>query len=393
MIPINPDDDFKRSELHRDIERMAFNVHLCWEKNLPLDLKRLRAEFRQPYYHRSCVSNVISLKYKLHGIGIDADRLSTDECAAALDERLANDRSLEDSLMYYEHRRWVAEKICGGWINCAPSDCRTGVMQYIHKSPQLTIGDLFAFRQSDIVRRDKPEFFNEYKALWRLYRRSPRVWKKLCDWLTAYDSDDERAAIEKIIVELKNNEIVDVNSKIVVSTTAACEVFMEARAVDKRSLDQMSAEFDRLFSNPYVLTNPNVISVRSRGDQIFVRLDDLIVRQLQRPVESDIIQLLRDLRDIGCITDLRIDTAVVSFTYPTLPIKHLLIQADKILEIYVWHKLLASGLFDDISCGCVITWRDTEASNEFDCLLTKGFNSYFIECKRGGRTARRATIF
>lgn len=760
LIPLNPDDDFKRTELHREIERMAFNAHLIWEKSLLIDRKKLRTEFRQPYNHKSCVSNVISLKYKLHGIGIDADRLSTDECAAALDKIISEGaRRIIDELIYFEHRRWVAEKICDGWVKRAISDCRTGVtkdqrkknhvcivrsrpdqmlsrefdrakwdkcsdaqlerldeldrmsvalhrmfvreanaakknnllngeqasnlknligddaevltalndwlscaediwnersaavrmyrslrdrlsdalknlpkgaqnkaeqyvrfideqfapirlgmeyrnykdddklliheapfiltyteniclvvpfnygtntkmfgniaaaavvnartiiyvlhlssvgtaewlkanlssdleglfdyadrknlradfeficlydqnavddercgevndvlenfdqlkgkirwfatddeeaiaptlekylrtrirpgrllaleknssqlssilkggglykkfdcyefdmptqkfstggrckiLSYIHKPAHLTIDDLFLFKRSNIVRRNKPEFFGDYKTLWDLYRRSPRDWKKLCEWLATYESDYEqstlaaldrprsahdnlsvtfnyivpiecRATIEKIIDALKDIGLAAAESKIVVSTTTACEVFIKTGAVDERAVDRMNAEFDRLFSNPYVLTNPNVISVRSRANQIIVQLDDLIVRKLQNTVNSEVIQLLRDLRDIGYITDLWIDADKVSFTYPTLPIKHLLIQSGKILEIYVYHKLLASGLFDDISCGCVITWQDTDATNEFDCLLTKGFNSYFIECK------------
>ncbi len=627
LIPINPYDDFKRSELHRELERMAFNVHLIWNKERRLERKELRAEFRRRYYHKSCVLNVISLKYKLYGIGLDAERLSTDECAAALNEFISSgDRRLVEQLIYFEHRRWVAEKVCDGWVKRPLSECRSGVtrdhrkknhvcivrndelervsvelhhdykdedrrmireapfiltyagnfcpvvpfdygtttkmfgniaadavidarkiiyllylpnvdeaerlranlssdlsglfdcaarknlradfefvcfynstavddeqcgavndvleefeglkvkwfafedeteiaatlekflrtrlrpnrllaleknssqlsallkgsglykkfdayefdmptkkfstdgrcalLNYIRKPAHLTIDDLFAFKQSSVVRRDKPEFFKDYKALWKLYRRSPYRWKKLCGWLATYECttlatfdkrqltwDDNysatfkyiapiecRAALEKILEALKDNDIIDADSKIVADNTSACRIFIKGRAFDRAAVDRLCASFDWLFSNPYLLTNPNVISVGARDDRIIVRLDDLIVRGLEITVEPAVLQLLRDLRDQGFITDLRIADKV-DFTYPTLPLKHLLTQAGKILEIYVYHKLLDSGAFDDISCGCEITWRDTDAKNEFDCLLTKGFNSYFIECK------------
>lgn len=52
------------------------------------------------------------------------------------------------------------------------------------------------------------------------------------------------------------------------------------------------------------------------------------------------------------------------------------------LEVYLYHKVRESGMFDDVMSGFEIEWEDTpENKNEFDCILTKGFQTIFVECK------------
>ncbi|MBR2732966.1 MAG: DUF1887 family protein, partial [Selenomonadaceae bacterium] len=104
------------------------------------------------------------------------------------------------------------------------------------------------------------------------------------------------------------------------------------------------------------------------------------VKNLPRPNDSAVIDLLKRLGDKNFLTNLRI-SSTVSFTFPTRPIKNLLTVEGRVLEIFVYHSLIASGLFDDVSCGCEISWADSDARNEFDCLVTKGFQTVFIECK------------
>ena len=745
----------KVSERQEDIERQAFNVHLLWEKNLQVDYEKLKKDFRRPYNHNSCVLNVISLKYKMHALGIDVEKLSPAECAEALDDILFADtpqaQQLLDELIYYEHRRWVTEKICGGWVKREVIDCRDGLtrdpkkkthvcivrsrpdqmlrrefdlglwdkcsehqlnkldeldrmsvelhrlfmrqakiamgdnllngeqmialknlssndkntlaavnewsacaadiwngnlnltsiyqrlldgaknaienlppnlharaltlieyidnrfkpvrlsmeyknykdidgelilgapfiltyteeillavpfnvgdntelfgniaaasvlnpktlmflmclsnareanslaatleqtlprlfeyadkknlraefefilafdeetvpvdlcddikniienagdvkkfqrlkftddeivnafeqylksrrangrlialernasplasmfrggglykrfdsfefdmlnqkfstrgacrtFEYIRKPTFLTVADLFSFNQSQIVKNDKPEFFYDYKKLWAMYRRSPRVWKELCNWLLVESSANAlatfkkflparaeskvatfnyvipiecHATVEKILAALKDAGIIEDESRSIVETTTACFVTIKTRSPD----GTFGSECDRLFENPYKLMNANFVDVQPKSAELVVRFDSLMMRGLNRPNDLDLINLLNELCGANFLVNLKITADKVSFTYATYQIKNLLTTAGRILEIYVYHQLEASGQFDDITCGCEVDWQGIGARNEFDCIATRGFQSFFIECK------------
>lgn len=110
--------ELKNSRDYKELERMAFNAHLVWTGSLNADLKRKKKAYLSDYYHASCISNVLSIKYKLHDFGIE---LSEDVYKAARDFRLLN--GLEKrKMMAAEHRRWVTEKLCDGWINMPVED-------------------------------------------------------------------------------------------------------------------------------------------------------------------------------------------------------------------------------------------------------------------------------
>lgn len=742
----------KSSERNEELERQAFNVHLLWEKNLQVDYETLKKDFRQPYNHNSCVLNVISLKYKLHALGIDVERLSPAECAEAFDEILfADNPQLLDELIYYEHRRWVTEKICDGWVKREVIDCRDGstrdrkqknhvcivrsrpdqmlrrefdsalwdkssehqlnkldeldrmsvelhrlfarqakvamsdnllngeqmialknlsgndkntlaavnewsacaadiwngninltsiyqrlfdgaknaienlppnvrskaaalidyiddrfkpvrlsmeyknyknidgelilgapfiltyteeillavpfnvgdntelfgniaaasdinpktvmflmclsnareaenlmstlektlpglfdyakkknlraefefvcaydeeavpvdlvdeieiivlsagdvkkfqrlkfaddeivnafeqylksrrangrlialeknssalasmfrggglykrfdsfefdmtaqrystrgacrTFKYIRKPTFLTVADIFSFKQSQLVKHDKPEFFNDYKKLWSMYRKSPQVWKALCNWLSVESATNVlatfrkflparaenqaatfnyiipiecHATVEKILSGLKDAGIIEDESRSIVETTTSCFVTIKTKTPD----GNFGSECERLFANPYALMNANVVVVQPRSGDVAIGFNSLMMRDLNHPPNADVINLLRELGKANFVTNLKIVVDKVSFTYATYQIKNLLTVAGRILEIYVYHRLEASGLFDDITCGCEVDWREGGARNEFDCIATRGFQSFFIECK------------
>lgn len=115
IYPVYVNSSSGKSGHHREIERMAFNTHLVWAKNTDADLREIRKEFRKTYNHDSCVSGVVSMKYRLHGLGIETDELTPDEAAARYLEVLNDNGAVEDELIWTEHRRWVTEKICLGW--------------------------------------------------------------------------------------------------------------------------------------------------------------------------------------------------------------------------------------------------------------------------------------
>ncbi|MCD8148082.1 MAG: hypothetical protein LUE92_00645 [Clostridiales bacterium] len=115
LRPLYVNEDIKKSALYPEIERMAFNTHLLWEKNLNIDYRSVRAEFRKKYNHDSSVSSVLSLKYKLYSIGIDLDKTGYNEAAQKFEETIKKSSGIKNELIWIEHRRWVAEKVCLGW--------------------------------------------------------------------------------------------------------------------------------------------------------------------------------------------------------------------------------------------------------------------------------------
>jgi len=113
----------KPAELEKtaDLERFAFNAHLIWSGTLNTDLAIKKATFSQPYNHTSCVSHILSIKYKLHSLGIDISEASSAAEKAAT--ALRKNSAVKDSLIASEHRRWVTEKLCDGWRNMPVQAC------------------------------------------------------------------------------------------------------------------------------------------------------------------------------------------------------------------------------------------------------------------------------
>ena len=111
-----------RASLQKELEkleRMAFNVHLIWNKHLNVNFADIKKDFRDPYNHNSCISFVLTMKYVMFAIGIDFDTLTPAQTAHEyfkyINEESCGEKKYMDDLVYYEHRRWVTEKLCLGY--------------------------------------------------------------------------------------------------------------------------------------------------------------------------------------------------------------------------------------------------------------------------------------
>lgn len=104
--------DITENSDYNDIERMSFNTHLIWSGSLNADLERKKKSYLADYYHASCLSNVLSIKYKLHYLGIEMSD-GTYKAAQAFKNLKASDKR---KMIAAEHRRWVTEKLCDGWV-------------------------------------------------------------------------------------------------------------------------------------------------------------------------------------------------------------------------------------------------------------------------------------
>lgn len=112
---------------------MAFNSHLIWERGLNIDIKKAYDKFKRSYNNISSFAYALSVKYKLHSVGLNLEDVTTapsreerekalknitkqfkDRLGIGIDEneKTSEQRENYDSLIYFEHRRWVTNIIC-----------------------------------------------------------------------------------------------------------------------------------------------------------------------------------------------------------------------------------------------------------------------------------------
>lgn len=278
---------------------------------------------------------------------------------------------------------------------------------YIKKTAYISVSDMVSFKLSSSESSNQPEFFLEYKDLWKKYAEKSGTWKALCDALSEHSVKYDVIAtfkklppreklsiaeeyrytlpfeccnnVMKVMDYLKSHGVLEVNSFVSGYTTNSCEI----RIVDKCGYKK---EYDRLFANVYALMAENAISINlnTRTHDITVLFNNLIVSgvQLAGSRSIELQALLEYFNQEGYIINLTKNVeGQFNFTYATLQIKELLTTAGKILEVYTYHKAKETGRFDDIVSSYELEWEDTPVKNEFDCILTKGFRTLFVECK------------
>ena len=124
IVPVFVNDKVEDSGFRRELERMAFNVHLVWEKNLNVARRELKKNFLKPYYHEACLAAVLAIKYKLDDFGVDNENPLM---AARNFSKLLFTPKARNEFIFAEHKRWVTEKICKGWQRRPIEDCADGV--------------------------------------------------------------------------------------------------------------------------------------------------------------------------------------------------------------------------------------------------------------------------
>lgn len=114
LLPIYVSENVRREKGYAELERMALNTHLVWEKNMNVDFQEVKKQFSDPYYHKACIDNVLSLKGKLYGFNIDLDQMSAAKAADTYASKV-KDADVRQKTIWLEHRRWVTAMICDGW--------------------------------------------------------------------------------------------------------------------------------------------------------------------------------------------------------------------------------------------------------------------------------------
>lgn len=96
---------------------------------------------------------------------------------------------------------------------------------------------------------------------------------------------------------------------------------------------------------------------------------------------------LRDLEELGFISDLRFSEEGVSFRFRDEITRTFLRDVGMVLELYVYKAFLDSKLFGDVVTSAVVDWdsdhRREGVTNEIDVMATRGIVPVFVSCKTG----------
>lgn len=279
--------------------------------------------------------------------------------------------------------------------------------RYIDLKSSLKVADIVDLNKANEA-SELPELQNDYMYFWKFYRGNEWRWKIMCKAIKEHCEQEDTilrfniiqdtknlnnftyiipqscyASVNKIMIELKKNNILGEKSKIKFHTTSSCTVELECSQSTKE-------KFDIVFSNPYLLCDETKVSFKKHKKEFCVKYDSLIVTNFNAMVSSPpfpneddktrIIDNLRAFATKGYIINLKQNPNGYSFCFSSNQIKHLLSNEGLLLEMHIYYSSLFSGFFDEVCSGAEITW-DKNISNEFDLLLIKNFKCLIVEIK------------
>ncbi len=91
--------------------------------------------------------------------------------------------------------------------------------------------------------------------------------------------------------------------------------------------------------------------------------------------------MFKQLKAAGAITDIDVNSAGITLSFPDALIKHCLCDYGIWLELYVYSAIKDCGEFDDVSLSCVVQWTEEGVVNELDVVATAGLGLLVTSCK------------
>lgn len=282
-------------------------------------------------------------------------------------------------------------------------------IRYISFDPFLKISDIFEFKSS-IDDYSFPDMQKDYKYFWGLYKSgefgSEKRWKDLCSLLKEQneankfeiknlgeENNKKTYLVEKVCLDSIKKLCAQIRSA---KESISCNIELYSNNSYSVTINAPSG-FHRVISDllceAYKLYDPNSINIRVFKGKASLYYDSLntgvinagTIKKVLDPLNTafaDIKPLLDEMCDKGYIRNLSgNETNGISFSYSTHQVKDVLTQSGRILELFVYYKLLETGLFDDVANSVEIHWGDYEAENEIDIIATRGYKVLIVECK------------
>lgn len=116
------------------------------------------------------------------------------------------------------------------------------------------------------------------------------------------------------------------------------------------------------------IDNLEITGVQIKGDNL---KENAVIRKMLR-----VLQKKRYISGLEITDDNKVNCKLRS-----KKIKNIFMKTGDLLEIYVFFEACKTGYFDDIQTGFRFKWEFNDVTNEFDCVLTKGYRSILVECK------------
>lgn len=281
-------------------------------------------------------------------------------------------------------------------------------LRYAARRTSMDVEDMMALQCSFGSRSADWDFSSIYEQLWRLYTDGRGTWKELChlldekareeDEIAAFSTRamDREAMLRYYLPPICHDEAVQLAERLQSYGMIHKVSFDYTSHADRFGLILEGCvgsweDYDRVFGDPTLFLGLEKVRCipDARRDMVHVCVDRLSVEDveladLEIPGAEQRMQrfvdLLEALAKLGCVRYTYTDSTV-SVAFPSAACKRLLTTAGMVLELYTYYEAKKSGQFDDIVCGYEVAWGGTGAKSEFDCILTKGFRSLFVECK------------
>ncbi|MBR4049512.1 MAG: DUF1887 family protein [Clostridia bacterium] len=282
-------------------------------------------------------------------------------------------------------------------------------IKYISFAPFLKISDIFEFKSS-VDDYSFPDMQKDYKYFWGLYKSvefgSEKRWKDLCSLLSAQNETNKfeiknlgeeniikTYLIEKVCLDSIKKLCVQIRNA---KESISCNIELYSNNSYSVTINAPSG-FHKVVSDllceAYKLYDPNSINIRVFKGKAYLYYDSLntgvinagTIKKVLDPLNTTftaIKPLLDEICDKGYIRSLTgNETNGISFSYSTHQVKDVMTQSGRILELFVYYKLLETGLFDDVANSVEIHWGSDEAENEIDIIATRGYKVLIVECK------------
>lgn len=326
---------------------------------------------------------------------------------------IEKNNSLVSGLLYafrcYKNNPYYTFSSAKRDLKCC-NGCRA--LSYIPFKAHLKVSDLFEAKGSKDT-KNIPDFQQEYKYFWNLYRDKDKsgyksiIWKRLCN---ALDKTNKNENIFRLDFS-KNSDVpttkkYSVESRYADSFAEILEclqknkntVILNQECADKEykvnitSQRYIHGKIDKILSRLKDLTDPSDLDISDDCNGVEIYFNSLNVNKFYVKTMNEegtsskgIIKILEELHTRNYISDLKSGAdglgEYYSFRYSSHQVKSVLTSAGRILELYVYYKALEYGKFDEVANSIEVTWNKENVGNEFDVIITSGLQCIIIECK------------
>ena len=282
----------------------------------------------------------------------------------------------------------------------------------------LRIREIMAMCHAEIKELHFPEFEQEYRDLWQIFKEDVPAWHTLCYRISTQLNSRRKTMEEnsycrfnamkpgarlaeepavyylpyyafptllKMLGELRGINAIGPDSRVVPLGGTVCRVEVW---LPKGSEDQ---KLDSLFQDPTRLADIDDWTIFTLDNSVYIYSAITDIRDLEvEKSNANLISLIQKLADKNYLLTPKgsvVRNGKASFSFPSPRFRELFSHAGQILELFVYYEVLHTGLFDEVATGLTFTWDDSkktkgqEGASEVDLIAVRGRTTLIVECK------------